>query len=293
MCDFSHFLTLQEKSMSNLAIEMFGDDVEWNRKIELMEFVEGIYTPKPKASVLKFQRRKNPTGFGERHQNHEWHCHDERAINTMAKRLGAKAPTVEEGLAEYEATRSLSGYSEANPAYADCAQEYSSFQYCQEFVDAQQQMERYGRFLLNHGYVAFDEQSHYYDDLVSFEFLPRDGHVPQAWKEFQREEQRKEYAGYLAYCEDKGMLCDEAFDDDEVVELQPEYSDTENMFEGDLFFDTDDGEERIWPDDQRYIERQLSGALFDDEECHFPPSQEVRFDTLGAVAARNLQGFGV
>jgi len=60
-----------------------------------------------------------------------------------------------------------------------------------------------------------------------------------------------------------------------------------------VFFDTDDGEERIWPDDQRYIERQLSGALFDDEECHFPPSQEVRFDTLGAVAARNLQGFGV
>lgn len=276
--------------MSNLAIEMFGDDVEWAEVCALADFVEGIYTPKPKASVLKFGRRKNPTGFGERHQNHEWHCHDERAMNTMAKRMGAKAPTVEEGLAEYEETRSLEGYSEANPAYAECAKEYCLSQLSQEYADQQQQMERYGRFLLNHGYVAFYEQSHYYDDLVSFEFLPRDGYMPKAWEEFQREEQRKEYAGYLAYCEDHGMLCDEG---DDIIEVDPEFSETENMFEGDLFFDTDDGEERIWPDDQRYIERQLSGALFDDEECHFPPSQEVRFDTLGSVAARNLQGFGV
>jgi len=279
--------------MSNLAIEMMDIEAEWAEVCALADFVEGIYTPKPKASVLKFQKRRHPTGFGERHQNHEWHCHDERAVNSMAKRMGAKAPTVEEGLAEYEATRSLQSFSEANPAYADCAKEYHLSQLSQGFMDEQQRMERYGRFLLNHGYVAFDEQSHYYDDLVSFEFLPRDGYVPKAWKEFQREEERKGYANYLAYWEDHNMLCDETFDDDEVVETKSDYSDTENMFEDDIFFDTEDGEERIWDDDQRYYTRQECGSLFDDEECHFPPSQEVRFDTLGAVAARNLQGFGV
>jgi len=276
--------------MSNLAENIWDTDRSWEEKVELMDFVEGIYTPKPKSSVLKFQRRRHPTGFGERHQNHEWHCHDERAVNSMAKRMGAKAPTVEEGLAEYEATRSLSGYSEANPAYADCAKEYHLLQLSQGFMDEQQRMERYGRFLLNHGYVAFDEQSHYYDDLVSFEVLPRDGHVPKSWKEFQVEEHRKEYASFLAYCEDHGMLCDEG---DDIIEVDPEFSETENMFEEDIFFDTEDGEERIWDDDQRYYTRQECGSLFDDVECHIPPSQEVRFDTLGAVAARNLQGFGV
>lgn len=277
--------------MSNLAVEMMEWDANWDKKIELMDFVENIYSPKPKASVLKFQKRRHPTGFGERHQNHEWHCHDERAVNSMAKRMGAKAPTVEEGLAEYEETRSLSRYSEANPAYADCAKEYYLSQYRQEFADMQRTMERYGRFLLNHGYVVCNERSDYYDDLVPFHLLPQDGYTPKAWEEFQAEEHRKEYADYLAYCEDKGMLCDE--EDDDIIEADPEFSDTENMFEDDIFFDTEDGEERIWDDDPRYYTRQECGSLFDDEECHFPPSQEVRFDTLGPVAARNLQGFGV
>lgn len=176
--------------MSNLAINDWGTDRAWEEQVALMEFVEDIFSPKPKASILKFERSKHPVGRGEQATGNRYY--DNWWWDAKISRKAAQAPSIEEGLAEYEETRSLKGYTEAKPAYADCAKEYRLMQEAQDQTSQWQKMERYERFLLNHGYVHFSDSD---SDHVSIPahlmpFDPND--LSQPWLVFLELEEREE-----------------------------------------------------------------------------------------------------
>lgn len=203
------------------------------------EIDESISQFNPKPATLKFGRSKHPTGFGEQQQReartHRTHWSDCMDADRIVRFKSANAPSIDEGLAEYEETRCLGGYTSTKAAYADCTKEYLLSQYSLEYPDEQTMLEQYGRFLLNHGYIDCQE-THYFANFVPFEHLPRDGHIPKAWKEFQNEQRNKEYQEHIAFCEDHGMMCDDDLDDywnaDSRTEMElDDFDDMSNFME--------------------------------------------------------------
>jgi hypothetical protein len=278
--------------MSNLAYRI------WDAQSTLSKFVEEIYTPRIKPSVLKFQRDKHPTGFAEQQQRearvHRSHWSDYRRLRTQE----AKAPFIEEGLAEVIGTIS------SKPAYAGCAEDYLLMLEAEEQTANWQQMDRYSMFLFNKGIIGESDMEWGY---IPLGYYPEhDEDLPSEWLEFLEID-----APDLAFkfrdpdLEDEGIHWSDVLGDEQThgkgydpeIEFgiinEMSFHEEENPYETRFFASDIDGEEVIYDDDQRFYMRQECGSLFEDEECHIPPSQEKRFDTLGSVSLRNLQGFGV
>jgi len=122
----------QEKLMSNVTGSIQNS---WGSLLVGMlakaEIDESISQFNPKPATLKFGRSKHPTGFGEQQQReartHRTHWSDCMDADRIVRFKSANAPSIEEGLAEYEETRCLSGYTSTKAAYADCAEEYQEY----------------------------------------------------------------------------------------------------------------------------------------------------------------------
>tara|TARA_R110000868_G_scaffold262401_2_gene521084 strand:+ start:63839 stop:64399 length:561 start_codon:yes stop_codon:yes gene_type:complete len=70
---------------------------------ELSDFVlEEVMTGSPKPSILKRARSKHPTGRGEQKKSAQWHDYDETYINTIIAYKAGLAPSVCEGVEEFE-----------------------------------------------------------------------------------------------------------------------------------------------------------------------------------------------
>lgn len=286
--------------MSNFAI-----DQSWEKELELMDFIEEINTPRIKPSTLKFQRDRHPTGFGEQQQRqahlHRSHWSDYIDANRRSNIQKAKAPSIEEGLDAAEVIGTIS----SKPAYAGCAEDYRLMQEAEEQTANWQQMDRYSMFLFNKGIISESETEWGY---IPLGYYPEhDEALPSEWLEFLEKDAPRFASNFQgSNFEYKEAHWSDALDEDEQVHgkgYNPEielgianeisFYEEEDSYETRFFASDIDGEEVIYDDDQRFYIRQEYGSLFEDTECHIPPSQEKRFDTLGSVSLRNLQGFGV
>lgn len=281
--------------MSNLAI-----DQSWEQKLELMDFVEEINTPRIKPSVLKFGRSKHPVGRGEQATGNRYH--DDWWWKTKLQKKAAQAPSIEEGLDAAEVIGTIS----SKPAYVGCAEEYRLMQEAEEQTANWQQMDRYVMFLFNKGIISESETEWGY---IPLGYYPEhEEALPSEWIEFLEKDAPRFASNFQGsnFGHEEDAHWSDVLDEDEQVHgkgYNPEielgianevsFYEEEDSYETRFFASDIDGEEVIYDDDQRFYIRQEYGSLFEDAECHIPPSQEKRFDTLGSVSLRNLQGFGV